>query len=74
LLFISLALFVASFVVQVGGLLAELSDPVAAGDDYGRVIAYATGRTVSIVVYARSREGADLPEPLPMEGIEHTKM
>jgi len=69
-----LALFVASFVVQAGILAAELSDPAAAGDDYGRVIAYATGRIVSIVIYARSREGAALPEPLPMEGIEHTKM
>ncbi len=51
-----LALFVASFVAQVGGLLAEFSDPVAAGDDYGLVIAYATGMTVPIVIYARSRE------------------
>jgi len=72
--FTPLALFIASFVVQTGGLMAKLSDPAAAGDDYGLVIAYTIGMIVSIVIYARSRERAALPEPLPMEGMEHPKM
>ena len=69
--FAPLALFIASFVVQAAGLGLELSDPAAAGDDYGLVIAYAVGLVVSIVIYARSREKAVLGEPLPVENSEH---
>jgi hypothetical protein len=66
-------LFIATFVVQAGGLMAEISDPAAAGDDYGLVIAYAVGLIVSIVVYARSRERAVLGEPIPVENSEHPR-
>ena len=69
--FAPLALFIATFVVQFGGLMAEINDPAAAGDDYGLVIAYAVGLVVSIVIYARSREKAVLGEPLPVENSEH---
>ena len=69
--FAPLALFIATFVVQAGGLMAEINDPAAAGDDYGLVIAYAVGLVVSIVIYARSREKAVLGEPLPVENSEH---
>ena len=53
--FAPLALFIATFVVQVGGLMAEINDPAAAGDDYGLVIAYTVGLIVSIIIYARAR-------------------
>lgn len=68
--FAPLALFIATFVVQTGGLMAEIGDPAAAGDDYGLVIAYAIGLVVSIVIYARSRERAVLGEPIPVENSE----
>jgi hypothetical protein len=68
--FAPLALFIATFVVQTGGLMAEIGDPAAAGDDYGLVIAYAVGLVVSIVIYARSREKGVLGEPIPVENSE----
>jgi hypothetical protein len=71
--FAPLALFIATFVVQAGGLMAEINDPAAAGDDYGLVIAYAVGLIVSIVVYARSREKAVLGKPIPVENSEHPR-
>ena len=71
--FAPLALFIATFVVQAGGLIAEISDPAAAGDDYGLVIAFAVGLIVSIVIYTRSRERAVLGEPIPVENIDHPR-
>ncbi len=68
--FAPLALFIATFVVQTGGLMAEIGDPAAAGDDYGLVIAYAVGLVVSIVIYTRSREKVVLGEPIPVENSE----
>jgi uncharacterized membrane protein YjjP (DUF1212 family) len=71
--FAPLALFVATFVVQAGGLMAEISDPAAAGDDFGLAIAYAIGLIVSIVIYARSREKAAFTEQIPVENIDHPR-
>jgi len=71
--FAPLALFIAAFVVQVGGLMAEISDPAAAGDDYGLVIAFAVGLVVSIVIYARARERAVLAEPIPVENNDNPR-
>ncbi len=69
--FAPLALFIAAFVVQAGGLMAEISDPAAAGDDFGLTIAFAVGLIVSIVIYARSRERAVMTEPIQVENTEH---
>ena len=71
--FAPLALFIAVFVVQAGGLMAEINDPAAAGDDYGLTIAFAVGLVVSIVVYVRSREKAVLGESIPVENSEHPR-
>lgn len=66
-------LFLATFLVQAGGLMAEINDPAAAGDDYGLTIAYTVGLIVSIVVYARSRERAAITEQSPMESMDHPR-
>jgi hypothetical protein len=71
--FAPLALFIAAFVVQAGGLMAEINDPAAAGDDYGLTIAFAVGLLVSIVIYARARERAALTEEMPVENPEHPR-
>ena len=71
--FAPLALFIAAFVVQAGGLMAEIGDPAAAGDDFGLTIAFAVGLIVSIVIYARSRERAVMTEPIQVENTEHPR-
>jgi hypothetical protein len=71
--FAPLALFIAAFVVQVGGLMAEISDPAAAGDDFGLTIAFAVGLIVSIVIYARARERGVLGEPIRVEESDHPR-
>jgi hypothetical protein len=71
--FAPLALFIATFVVQAVGLGAELSDPAAAGDDYGLVIAYLIGLILSIVVYARSRERGVTTEQVTVESTDQPR-
>ena len=71
--FAPLALFIASFVVQAAGLGLELSDPAAAGDDYGLVIAYLVGLIVSIVIYARARERGVSTEQVTVEITDHPR-
>ncbi len=72
--FAPLALFIATFVVQAAGLAAEISDPAAVGDDMGLIVVYAIGLIVSIVIYARSRERATVPEQVPVEVSGRPKM
>ena len=71
--FAPLALFIGTFVVQAAGLAAELSDPAAAGDDFGLTIAYAIGLIVSIVIYVRSRERAVAAEQASIESMQHPR-
>jgi hypothetical protein len=71
--FAPLALFIATFVVQATGLGLEISDPAAAGDDYGLVVAYLVGLIVSIVIYARARERGVTTEQVTLESIERPR-
>jgi len=71
--FAPLALFIATFVVQATGLAVEFSDPAAAGDDYGLVIAYLVGLIVSIVIYARARERGVSTEQVTLEITDHPR-
>jgi hypothetical protein len=57
----------------VGGLMAELNDPAAAGDDYGLVIAFAVGLVVSIIIYSRARERTVLTEPVRVENDDNPR-
>ncbi len=60
--FVPLGILIGAALVQIGGLVAEIGDPAAAGDDYGLVIFFVLAVILNSVIYYRTRQLAAQPQ------------